>query len=93
MELAVLPPGTTEPGLNEHVKLLGSPEQVSATVLSNGSDSGTTFTVDIPEPPEARVIVAGFTFRVSFVLAPLPQLRLPFTADDIWFVTPGLPTA
>jgi len=67
-ELAGVVPGTTEPGVNEHFKLLGSPEQASATALSNEPDCGLTLTVTLPDPPGARVIVGALTLRLSPVL-------------------------
>jgi hypothetical protein len=64
-ELAVFAPGTTEAGANEHFKLLGSPEQVSATALLNEPPCGVTFTVEVPELPEATVIAVGLTARAK----------------------------
>lgn len=37
-ELAVLPPGMSELGANEHLKVLGSAEQASATAPLNDPD-------------------------------------------------------
>jgi len=91
--VAVLPPGMTEPGLNEHFKLLGTLEQARATAVSNDPDCGVTSTTNLPELPEARIMVGGLTIKLSFELLPLPQLRVVFTAGEIWFVIPGLPTA
>lgn len=64
-ELAVFAPGTTDAGANEHFKLRGSPEQVSATALLNEPTSGVTLTVEVPELPEVTVIVVGLTLRVK----------------------------
>ncbi len=83
----------TEPGANEHFKLLGSPEQVSATELLNAPPCGVQVYVELPELPEARVIVCGFTLRVRLGLLLLPQLSFACTADDIWLVMLGFPTA
>jgi len=71
-ELAVLAPGTTELGANEHFKLLGRPEQASATAPSNEPDCGLTLTVTLPDTPGAKVIVAALTLRFNPVL-PLPH--------------------
>ena len=60
----------TEAGANEHFKLLGSPEQVSATALLNDASLGVTFTVNMPELPESTVIVVGLTLRIKFWLFP-----------------------
>jgi hypothetical protein len=55
----------TEAGANEHFKLRGSSEQVSATALLNEPPWGVTFTVEVPELPESTVIVVGLTLRVK----------------------------
>lgn len=89
----MLAPGTTEAGANEHFKLPGSPEQVSDTALLNELPCGVMFTVELPERPEARVIVDGLTLRVRLGLLLLPQLSFACTAADIWFVMPDFPTA
>jgi hypothetical protein len=70
-----------------------SPEHVSETALLNELPCGVTFTVELPEPPEARVIVDGLTLRVRLGLLLLPQLSFACTAVDIWFVMPGFPIA
>src|SRR4051812_27055227 len=95
MELALLAPGTTEAGENEHFRLLGSPEQVSATELSNEPDCGVTFTVSLPELPIAIVIPDGLVPIVSpeLVLPVVVHPRVTLTAEDIWLVMLGFPTA
>jgi hypothetical protein len=55
----------TEAGANEHFKLLGSPEQVSVTALLNEPPCGVTSTVEVPELPEATVIIVGLTASVK----------------------------
>lgn len=92
MELAVFAPGTTELGANKHCKLLGRPEQLSATALSTGSDCGVTLTVTVFELPALSVIVGALKFRVNPPLLVL-QCTLACTPDEIWFVMLGLPTA
>lgn len=94
-ELAEVPPGMSEPGANEHFKVLGSPEQESATALLNEPDGDATLTVRVPEPPGVIVIAFGFAPRVKLELPPVlvPQPRSSCTAEDISFVRVGFPTA
>jgi hypothetical protein len=94
-ELAVPAPGVTDPGANEHFKLLGSPEQVSAIALLKEPDCGATLTVSEPDAPKAMVIAEGVAPRMNPELPPveLSQVRVALTAGEIWFVMLGFPTA
>lgn len=65
MELAVLAPGISELGANEHFRPLGRPEQLSDTAVSNAPDCGVTLTVTLPDAPAERAIVAALTLRVN----------------------------
>jgi hypothetical protein len=82
MELAVLAPGTTEPGANKHFKLMGRPEQVRATALSSEPDCGVTLTVTVPEPPAFSVIAGALTLRDNPGLL-VPQWTFACTPEDI----------
>jgi hypothetical protein len=95
MELAVPAPGVTDAGANEHFKLLGSPEHVSAIALLKEPDCGATLTVREPDAPEAMVIAEGVAPRVNPELPPvvLSQVRAALTTGEIWFVMLGFPTA
>ena len=55
----------TELGANKQFKLLGRPEQPSATVLSSEPDWGVTLIVTLPDPPGVRVIVGALTLSVN----------------------------
>lgn len=84
-ELALLAPGTTDWGENEHFKLLGRPEQVSATALLNEPEVGATLTVSFPDPPAAIVVDDGLAPRLNpeFPLPDPLQFNVVFTAGEI----------
>ena len=94
-ELAVLPPGTIAPGVNEQPRLLESPEHVSASALPKLPDCGDTLTVNFPEVPELIVRAVGEAPNAS----PEPEFAVAlqpnhiFTPEDIWLAMLGLPIA
>jgi len=95
MELAVPAPGVTDPGANEHFKLLGSPEHVSSIALLKEPDCGATLTVSVPDAPEAMVIAEGVASRVNPEPPPWVPLHVSaaLTAGEIWFVMLAFPKA
>ena len=82
-------------GANEHFRPLGRPEQVNATALLKPPDFGITLTVNLPDLPELTATAVGDAPIVSAEpeLPPPLQLIDIFTADDIWLVIVGFPTA
>jgi hypothetical protein len=84
-ELALLAPGTTDWGENEHFKLLGKPEQVKAIALLNDPEVGATLTVSFPDPPAVMVVEEGLAPRLNPELPPPDSLQfnVVFTAGEI----------
>jgi hypothetical protein len=64
MELVAKVPGVTAAGENEQLKLLGSPEQASATVVSKEPACGVTVTFIVPADPGLIVIAEGLAAKV-----------------------------
>jgi hypothetical protein len=95
IELAALDPGTTDEGAKAQARLVGRLAQVSAIALSKAPDVGVTLTVSLPELPVGTLIADGAAprLRPEPLLLLAPQLSEAFTADDIWFVMLGFPTA
>jgi hypothetical protein len=93
VELAVVAPGITEAGKNEHSSAAGRFEQERATADRMAPPTGMTETFALPVRPAGISIAVGVALRLIVAEATALQVGEKFTAFENWFLSVGLPTA